>query len=265
MSAPSALLVRYERIDGALVARIAINGATALNVVDEPLMRQAATALDALTGEPGLRCILFAGRDDRAFIGGANLKALGALTPASAESFIRSIHDFSAKLMAAPVPSIALMRGYCLGAGLEIAAACDIRIGDPTVHCGMPEVRVGVPSVIEAALLPGLIGWGKTRELLLRGHIVDATESLRIGLLQSLVASEALEAEARAMARDIVAGAPGAIALQKRLFCAWQGTDTASAIEHGVEAFVAAYAGDEPSRYVAAFFEARAKAARAGT
>lgn len=65
------------------------------------------------------------------------------------------------------------MRGHCLGAGLEIAAACAFRIGDHGVRAGMPDVRVGVPSVVEAALLRALIGWGRARELMLRGHLID--------------------------------------------------------------------------------------------
>ena len=123
--------------------------------------------------DDSVRCAVLRGATPRAFVGGADLKELGALTPATAEAFIRSIHDVCAALRDFPAPVIACIEGYCIGGGLEIAAACDFRIARSDGQFGMPEVRVGVPSVIEAALLPGLSGWGRTRELLLRGHLID--------------------------------------------------------------------------------------------
>ena len=88
-------------------------------------------------------------------------------TPAEAEAFIRRVHGICAAIRDLPVPVIARINGWCLGAGLEVAAACDVRIAVRDAKFGMPEVRVGIPSVVEAALLPSLIGWGRTRRLLL--------------------------------------------------------------------------------------------------
>ncbi|MEQ8232885.1 MAG: enoyl-CoA hydratase-related protein [Gammaproteobacteria bacterium] len=253
--------VTLRDVAGGRVAAVSLHGAKALNLVDGDILTQAASDFAALlAAEPGLRCVLLRGADERAFVGGANLHALGALTPATAEGFIRSVHRFCAALRAAPVPVVAVLRGYCLGAGLEIAAACDVRIGDTSVRVGMPEVRVGVPSVVEAALLPGLVGWGKARELMLRGNIIEATEAHAIGLLQHVVAVEALDALADTIAADMVAGTPRAMAAQKALFSAWEEAGTLSgAIERGVEAFVAAYDSDEPARAVHAFFDGRGR------
>ena len=113
------------------------------------------------------------------------------------------------------------------------------------MRCGMPEVRVGVPSVIEAALLPLQIGWGKARELMLRGHVIDTDECLRIGLLHHCVAREALDPLVAQMAEDIVDAAPRAIAAQKRLFLQWEDAHVFDAIEVGVAALKQAYGGDE--------------------
>lgn len=240
--------------DAAGVARAVIGGQKSLNLVDRGVLEEATAAFAAHLDTPGLRCVVLSGRDERAFVGGANLNALGALDGTTAEGFIRSIHDFCAVLRGAPVPVIAEMRGYCLGAGLEIAAACDLRLGDQSVRCGMPEVRVGVPSVVEAALLPGLVGWGKARELMLRGHIIDAAEAHAIGILQHVVPASALSTLTATVCADILAAGPHAIASQKRLFLDWEEAPMSGAIERGVTAFVRACEGDEPRRMIDAFF-----------
>ena len=113
-----------------------------------------------------------------------------------------------------PVPVIARINGYALGAGLEVAAACDLRVAASNAVFGMPEVKVGIPSVVEAALLPGLIGWGRTRELLLFGENIDAATALAWGLVEQVVAPDALDAavEARLAALLSARAAGGAAA-----------------------------------------------------
>lgn len=246
--------IAFESLDGGRLARVRLLGQKSLNLVDDGVLREATAAFEALTADPTLRCVLLEGKDDRAFIGGANLHVLGALDDTTAEPFIRSIHAFCDALRRAPMPVVGVLRGYCIGAGLEIAAACDVRIGDRSFRCGMPEVRIGVLSVVEAALLPGLVGSGKARELVLRGHLIDAAESFRIGVLQHLVDAAALDALALEIARDCAAGAPGAIAAQKRLCLAWEDAHVSAAIEHGVTAFCEAYRSNEPATYVDRFF-----------
>jgi enoyl-CoA hydratase len=259
MSAP-ALQVKFQQHAQGLVAHAQLVGDKSLNIVDEDIMRSATTALVALFAEPRLRCVVLSGPTEKAFIGGANLGALYALDASTAESFIRSIHELCQTLRAAPVPVIAVLRGFCLGAGMEIAAACDVRIGDRSVSCGMPEVRVGVPSVIDAALLPGLIGWGKARELMLRGNIIDADEAHACGFLQQLVDASQLDVLTETVCNDVLAAGVRALALQKRLFLDWQEQSMSEAIESGVQAFVEAYASDEPQLAIDNFYAARGKA-----
>jgi len=257
--AQEVLSVAEMALHEGIALELTLRGTTRLNVVDQALLERARIEFNALLPRAGLRCVLLKGVDAHAFIGGANLHALAALDAETAEAFIRAIHDFCRALRQAPVPVIAVMRGHCLGAGLEIAAACDIRIGDASVRCGMPEVRVGVPSVVEAALLPGLIGWGRTRELLLRGNIIDARQAEAMGLLQHVVAPAELDELALTIANDIAAAAPGAIAAQKRLCLQWEDSGSTAAIEQGVQAFVAAYRDDqEAGPYIERFFARRA-------
>jgi enoyl-CoA hydratase len=245
---------------GGDVLELSLVGRTALNVVGTEALRHASQALRELAVDETVRCAVLRGATPRAFIGGADLKELGALNPATAEAFIRGIHDVCAALRDFPAPVIACIEGYCIGGGLEIAAACDFRIARADGQFGMPEVRVGVPSVIEAALLPGLIGWGRTREFLLRGHLIDGREAWRIGLVEHAVEADALEATLRAAIDDILAGAPAAVRAQKRLIRRWEDSGTTAAIEAGIDAFVAAYRTSEPADYTARFFAARRRA-----
>lgn len=239
------------------VAHLAICGAKTLNIVGSEMLTAAKQAFAELLKRQDLRCITLTGVTEKAFIGGANLNEMRALNSVTAEPFIRSISNLCTAIRHAHVPTIAVMRGYCLGAGLEIAAACDVRIGDSSVQCGMPEVRVGLPSVVEAALLPGLIGWGKARELILRGHIIDAEESLAIGLLQHLTSSAELDRLRDRICADIAQSGPLAIAAQKRLFLAWEDQPQSVAIETGVGEFMSTFESDEPQRAIDAFFAHR--------
>src|SRR6185503_218248 len=112
------------------------------------------------------RVVVLTGAGERAFIGGADINEMAELDEESARVFISQLHEACAALRNLPVPVIARISGYCLGAGLEIAASCDLRVAADHSTFGMPEVRVGIPSVIEAALLPRLIGWGMAARLI---------------------------------------------------------------------------------------------------
>ncbi|HJO75520.1 MAG TPA: enoyl-CoA hydratase-related protein, partial [Rhodospirillales bacterium] len=107
-----------------------------------------------------LRAVVLTGKGEKAFIGGADISEMADLTPETAETFITGLHGASAALRRLPVPVVARIQGYCLGGGMEVAAACDMRIASESAVFGMPEVALGLPSVIEAALFPRLIGDG---------------------------------------------------------------------------------------------------------
>lgn len=255
---PGVSVMRESRRDGDILV-FTIQGETVLNVISSELLKRGADTINEHAQDPDMRCAILRGPTPRAWIGGANLKELGTLNRANAAAFIRTIHDFCAAIRAFPVPVIARIQGYCLGGGLEIAAACDLRVSDESGEFGMPEVRIGVPSVIEAALLPQLIGWGKTRELLYRGHLLGAGEALWVGLVEHVVPIKDLDGRLGQIVDDIMQGAPQAIRAQKKLIQRWEALALPDAIEAGVEAFVAAYDTTEPADYVARFFAQRKK------
>jgi enoyl-CoA hydratase/carnithine racemase len=119
----------------------------------------------------------------------------------------------------------------------------------------MPEVRVGIPSVVEAALLPGLIGWGRTRRLLLLGETIDAATAADWGLVEKVVPAEALNATVAEWLAHLGAAGRQALRLQKALIRRWEDLPTAQAVAAGIPAFASAWASDEPRRMLRAFAE----------
>ena len=242
------------------VCVFSVHGRTRLNLVGRAALESMADVINNAASDDDVRCAVLQGRSDDALIGGADLKELGALEAASADEFVGAIHEVCEAIRRFPVPMIARMRGYCLGGGLEIAAACDFRVADSSLLCGMPEVKIGVPSVVEAALLPQLVGWGKTRELVFRGNIIGASEAARIGLVEQLAKDdEDIDTLIGECTADILEAAPGAIRIQKALCAKWERLGIDEAVNAGLAAFKQSYESDEPKRYVEAFFERNRK------
>jgi len=197
--------------------------------------------------------LVLSGAGDKAFIGGASIPEMAALDQKTAPEFITLVHRTCDCLRRLPVPVIARIDGYALGAGLEVAVSCDLRVASTRARFGMPEVKVGIPSVIEAALMPQLIGFGRARELLMLGEIIDAETALRWGLVERLVAADALDGEVEKIVAALLAAGPQAVRRQKALMQQWEQLPTDAAIVAGIEAFARAFEGDEPNRLLSAF------------
>jgi enoyl-CoA hydratase/carnithine racemase len=256
-------VVHEDRPEGGHLARLTIDNAAKLNALNRELMVEIVDAVKGLEADPALRLVIVTGAGERAFIGGADINELAALDPDSAREFITLVHRCCGGFHRLPVPVIARIDGYALGAGLELAAACDLRVASDRAVFGMPEVRVGIPSVIEAALLPQLIGYGRTRRLLLTGVTIDAEEALAWALVDAVAAPDRLDAVVERFAAAILAGGPHAIRLQKKLILDWEELGTGAAVARGIEIFTEAYATDEPRRMAEAQLAAM-RARRAG-
>ena len=148
-------------------------------------------------------------------IGGADIKEMATLDQASAEKFITGLRDLCEAVRAFPAPVIARMPGWCLGGGLEFAAACDFRIAAHDAKFGMPEVRVGIPCVIHAALLPRLIGWGRARWLVMTAENIDAPTALGWGLVDVVAPQGGLDAAVEKTVAALLECAPGRLARAK--------------------------------------------------
>lgn len=235
------------------VATVTVDNRAKLNTLDSVLMRDLIAQVETLSKRDDLRALVLTGAGNKAFIGGASIPEMAKLDSSKAKDFITLVHRSCDCLRQCPVPVVARIDGYALGAGLEVAVACDLRIATTRAKFGMPEVKVGLPSVVEAALIPKLIGWGRARELLLTGDSIDAETALRWGLIERAVEPEDLDREVEKIVGALLAAGPQALRLQKKLMREWENLPTDRAIAAGIDALVRAFDTDEPNRLLNAF------------
>jgi enoyl-CoA hydratase len=255
--------VRTEDRPSGRVAVVTVDNVAKLNSLTAEVMDAFAAAFRKLALDEALRCAVLTGAGEKAFIGGANIDQMAALSsPAEARAFIEKVHGCCQAVRDLPVPVIARINGYCLGAGLEIAAACDLRLASDHAVLGMPEVKLGLPSVVEAALLPSLVGWGRARWMLMTGETFTAEDAYRWGLVEATYPAEELELAVEALIAAILEAEPLAVRAQKRLMQRWEELPISGAIQAGVDAFEATFHTDAPTRAMADFL-ARRKAAKA--
>jgi enoyl-CoA hydratase/carnithine racemase len=245
-----------ERRDGR-VARVTVDNSAKLNCLSTPLIVEITQAFAKLGEDRALRAVVLTGAGERAFIGGADLNELGGLCADSSRLFITRLHQACKAIRDCPVPVIGRINGFCLGAGLEVAASCDMRAAADGARFGMPEVHMGLPSVIEAALLPGLIGWGRTREMLLTGELFSAAEALAMGFVQKTVPSAELDAAVESWIAAICRATPEAIRSQKALMNHWERVSVEEGVMAGIDALSDAYKTGEPQAAIKAFFESK--------
>ena len=228
-----------------------------LNLLGRESFLNLNTRLDQSGGDPKTRAVIVAGTGQRAFSAGVDLLEMKELTPLEAESFIRIVHKSARKLLTLAVPTIAAIQGPCLGGALELALACDIRIAAEDAKFGLPEVRVGVPSVIEASLLPRTIGLGRARHMLLTGDTLDAQQALDIGLVDRLVPKDLLLDRAFEAAQVFYGMSRDVLSLQKDIIAKWLELGEEEATEYSIKAFALNFASPHPREAMEAFLEKR--------
>jgi enoyl-CoA hydratase/carnithine racemase len=244
------------------VGRVVLSNPGKLNALDAAAILALTETMRALSGDAALRAVVITGEGDEAFSGGVDVNDLGSSTQATAREDITRLHRCLTAVRECPVPVIARLNGYCIGGALELAVACDLRIAADHARFGMPEVRLGIPSVIEAALLARLMGAGRARWLLLTGELIDAAEALRWGLVERVVPAQGLDLEVDAALEAILASGAQAIRAQKRLNRAYEELPFAEAVAASIDAFEAAYATGEPARMIGDYLTRKRKKTR---
>ena len=236
---------------------IKLEGRGPLNLLGRETFLTLKAELDRLEEDRSVRAIILTGSGGRAFSAGVDLHQMKDLDPAEAESFITALHGPARKLLTMAVPAIAAIRGPCLGGALELVLACDIRIAADDAVLGLPEVLVGIPSVIEASLLPPTIGLGRARRLLLTGETVDAPEALAMGMVDRVVSPDELMDVANQTANQFLGMSREVLASQKTIVAKWLELGEEESAEFTIKEFARIFTTPVPHEGMSAFLEKR--------
>lgn len=239
------------------VVRLTICGAGPLNILGSAAIRAIREGLETLAPEQQIRVLVLAGESPKSMIGGADIKEMAQLDQHSAEKFITGLRDLCEAVRTFPAPVIARLPGWCLGGGLEVAAACDFRIAGYDAKFAMPEVRVGIPSVIHAALLPRLIGWGRARWLVMTAETIDAATALAWGLVDAVAPEGGLDETIEKTVDALLKCGPQALRAQKALLRQWEELPLTESVNLSVDVFGRSFLTDEPKRLMQAFIDRR--------
>ena len=194
------------------VAFLTIDRPKKLNALNEASMAEIEDAVTSLGEDPAVRAIIVTGAGDKAFVAGADIKELAEKTARSGYATALKGQAIFRKIESLGKPVIAAVNGFALGGGLELALACHLRVAAEGAKMGLPEVTLGaIPGYGGTQRLARLVGRGRALEMILTGQTVDAVEAHRIGLVNQVVAAEALLETAEALARKMIRNAPLAL------------------------------------------------------
>ena len=230
-----------------------------LNALSAQVLDDIATATREVVADPAARCLLVTGAGDRAFVAGADIAAMNAMPVLVAREFALKGHATLRALELAQFPVIALVNGFALGGGCELALACDFIVASENAVFGQPEVGLGIcPGFGGTQRLTRVVGRSMALELVTTGRQVKADEALRIGLVNHVVAAEALVERGLEFARMIAAKGPVAVKLSKHLVVRGQDLDLANANALEADVFALLCATDDKREGMTAFVEKRA-------
>jgi enoyl-CoA hydratase/carnithine racemase len=237
------------------VARLAVCNAGSLNILSSAVTDGLREGFEKLAGDKSIRAVILAGQSEKSMIGGADIREMAKLDQKSAEAFITRLRDLCEAIRRFPAPVIARLSGWCLGGGLEVAAACDIRIAAHDARFGMPEVKVGIPSVIHAALLPRLIGFGRARWLVMTAENIDAPTALAWGLVDRVAAPGGLDDAVEHTVKALLECGPEALRIQKELCRHWEELPLTDSVNLSVGEFGKSFLTGEPQRMMGGFLD----------
>lgn len=223
----------------------------ALNAETVEAVRSAATSLHA---DDAARCVVLRG-NGKVFSAGADIGEMASLTPDTAATFIDNLRAAIDAVYRIPIPVICQLHGVCVGGALELAAACDFRIAATSTTFSMPEVLVGIPSVIQAALLPRLIGHGRAGWFMLSGESIDTEKATAWGLIEKTVAPDRLVDTVEASVDQVLSADPAAVRVQKELLRSWDAISVNDAITQSIPVFASSFEKGMPQKIMSRYLK----------
>jgi enoyl-CoA hydratase len=239
------------------VAIITINRPEKRNALNIQTRAEGAAILDELRDDDSIRVVIFTGAGDKAFIAGADIAEFAGRTALQQRAIMLERGLFNA-IDTLPKPVIAMVNGYCLGGGCELALACDIRIASDNASFGQPEINLGIiPGGGGTQRLPRLVGEGKAMEMILTGEIINAQEAFRCGLVNQVVPADQLEAKTMEVANRIAEKSPIALRLAKEGVKLASRSNLDEGLHREVDLFALCFSSEDKDEGVKAFLEKR--------
>lgn len=243
------------KVEGS-IAWLYINREKNLNALREKTFHEITAVLDFIEATPSIRVLLIRGWGDKAFVAGADVTQFPEFDEDRARWNSMLGHRVFSRIERFSVPVIALINGYALGGGLELALACHIRIASEKARVGLPEINLGImPGYGGTVRLPRLIGKGRALELILTGRHISAEEALSLGIVDRVVPHENLDEEGRNLAEEISQKAP--IAVKKIIESVANSMPTMDVLAMETELFVECMKSEDGREGVRAFLEKR--------
>ena len=230
----------------------------ALNALNAATLDEIAAAVRKVAADDAARVLLVTGAGEKAFVAGADIAGMQDMTVEQARVFSEQGMHVMHALEALPVPVIALVNGYCLGGGCELALACDWILASDAAVFGQPEVNLGIPPGFGGTQrLPRRLGPARALELLTTGRQVRADEALRIGLANHVYPATELRAKGLELARTIAAKGPAAVRLVKQAVQRGGNLDLYTACALETDLFARAFATQDQKEGMRAFLDQR--------
>jgi enoyl-CoA hydratase len=239
------------------IAIMTINRPDKLNALNIKTRQEMAEALDELRQDEAIRVVVITGAGDKAFVAGADINEFAGRTAVQqravmkAKSIFTAAEDF-------PKPLIAMINGFCLGGGCELALSCDIRIASEKAKFGQPEINLGIiPGGGATQRMTRLIGEGKSMQLVLTGEMIDAHEAYRLRLVNEVYPHAELESKTIEMANKIAEKSPVALAMAKTSVKNAARMNLREGLDQEIDLFALCFSSEDKEEGVRAFLEKR--------
>jgi len=249
----------YTKDKDRKTAKIAINRPEVRNALNKAARREIRIAIEDVKKDQDVRVLIITGAGDKAFMSGMDITELATASPVEIEEFVSTLgQQLYQDLENMDIPLIAMINGYCLAGGGELAMACDIRIASEKAKFGFPEINVGIfPGGGATLRLPRLIGAGRAKELMYTGKMIDATEAERVGFVNRVVPHDKLEEAVNEIADAIVRKSPIIIKYLKKAITRGLYTDLAAGLAFEKTQWALCFATEDHNEGIDAFLNKR--------
>lgn len=241
------------------IARITVNRPEVRNALDELTRAEIRSVVRDIEEDEDIKVAVITGAGDKAFIAGADIAAFLKMTPPEMEDVASKLgSQLYLDIENLRVPVIAMINGFCLGGGCELAMSCDIRIASEKAKFGQPEINIGImPGGGGTQRLPRLVGLGRAKELLYTGRIIDAAEAEKIGLVDKVVPADKLEETAMGLAENIAGKSPLIMKIIKKTVNVGMYTDLRAGLSYEKSNLALCFATEDHVEGMTAFVEKR--------